>query len=110
MPKVKRERCPKCGSVEMVNYMFVDNSRIRVYVKCAKCEGFVARYTIERYTSDKTYESMLRYLGKQRFESGRRVKNIIEGYSKEIEQEFNRVIQLTKENEEEERMEKIIMD
>ena len=108
MEKVKRERCPVCGSVKMVNnFVKYEDGTIRVYVECSQCGSFVARYTLKRYTSNKPFESLLNFLRKPT-ESGRDVLKNIEAFTKEIEEEYRRIKEKVKEKEEKQKIEEII--
>jgi hypothetical protein len=61
--KAKKETCLKCGATEMENLVRIEEGKtLKVYVRCAKCKTFVARYLVSTYTSDMTYESLLRGL------------------------------------------------
>ena len=108
MEKVKRERCPVCGGLKMVNnFVKYNNGTIRVYVECAHCGRFVARYTLQRYTSNKPYESLLLFFRKP-IESGRSTLKNIEVFTEEIDREFNKIKEQIKEKEEKKKIEEII--
>jgi len=108
MEKVKRERCPVCGGLKMVdNFVKYEDGTIRVYVECAHCGSFVARYTLQRYTSNKPYESLLHFFRKP-VDSGRSVLKNIEAFTEEIEKEFKEVKERIKEKEENQKIEEII--
>jgi hypothetical protein len=87
---VKLETCPKCQSKKMENLVRVEaGQHVKVYVRCLDCQTFVARYTLERYTSDKPYESLLKNLRGQSNTIGtRELAREIEAFSQEIEKEF----------------------
>lgn len=87
---VKIETCPKCGSQNTENLVRVEFGRpVRVYIRCSACGTFVARYTLERYTSDKTYESLLRFMREHgHCVASRSRAQELEGFSREIEKEF----------------------
>jgi len=88
--QVRLEHCPKCHSVNTENLVRVQTGEpIRVYVRCRDCGTFVARYRLERYTSDKTNESLLRYLRKHGHSISSRIgAREVEGFSAEVEREF----------------------
>jgi len=70
-PQSKRECCPKCKSYEMHNRVLVrPGEDSAVYVECAACGEFVARYTLKRYTCEDPYRSFLRQMRHQRMSSG----------------------------------------
>jgi hypothetical protein len=107
--RARLEHCPECGSVEMRNNLyFCRGRRLRVYVQCAACGGFVARYTLRGYTSNKTYESLLARLRDTRLTSGKRTMHIVESFGENIDEEYKRVIDLVKTNEDQRRIEEII--
>jgi hypothetical protein len=61
--KAKKETCLQCGATEMENLVRIEEGKVlKIYVRCAKCKTFVARYLVSTYTSDMTYESLLRAL------------------------------------------------
>ncbi|MBN2380845.1 hypothetical protein JXM67_13690 [candidate division WOR-3 bacterium] len=88
---VRVEHCPKCHSRKTENLVRVQTGKpVRVYVRCTDCGTFVARYTLERYTSDKTYESLLDYLRKHGHSISSRFRaHEVEGFSKEVEKEYS---------------------
>lgn len=109
MSLAKRERCPKCDSINLINNMLVEEGQpIKVYVQCCECGAFVARYTLEYYTSNEKYESLLNYCIKSHADSGRRMSRKIRTYSEEIEEEFKRCKELIKKGEDDRRVEEII--
>ncbi len=105
----RTERCEHCGSTEMKNKMyFCKGKNIKVYVECAKCGKFVTRYTLSGYTSNKTYESLLRKLRFQRINSGKRTFITVQTFGKQVEEEFERVRELIRTDEDDRRIEEII--
>ena len=103
------EHCPECGSVEMRNNLyFCPGQRVRVYVQCASCKGFVARYTLRGYTSDKSYESVLNRLRETRLTSGKRTLRIVEGFEDSVDEEYRHVLDLVKTRQDQRRIEEII--
>ncbi|MBS4015376.1 MAG: hypothetical protein KGZ86_02950 [Candidatus Latescibacteria bacterium] len=96
MENAKKEACPKCNSENLINYVHVKTGEhIRVYVECADCHHYVARYTLLTYTSDKPYEVLLRRLKCLEYASGKKALRELEEYSKNIEAEFNHIKSLT---------------
>lgn len=109
MVSAKRERCPHCGSIELINNIFIkEGEPVKVYVQCFKCRKFVARYTIDYYTSSKRYESFLSRVSKRCFDSGRNVCKRVKAFDETIEEEFEQCKKLIKEREEEKKIEEII--
>ena len=92
---VKVETCPKCGCKNTENLLRVEKgSPIKVYVKCSECGTFVACYTLERYTSDKTYESLLRLMRKRGHSVHSRFRaKEIDGFSAEIQEQFRKTLE-----------------
>ncbi len=92
MESAKRETCPKCKSTTLINNVLVKTGdNIKVYVECANCHAFVARYTLLTYTSDKPHEVLLRRLRCLEYASGKKALRELEEYNKFIEQEFAHV-------------------
>lgn len=87
---VKIESCPHCKGTGMENLVRVEPGQPpKVYVRCDKCKVFVARYTLEHYTSDKPYESLLSSLhGQGCCISSRQRALELEAFSREVEEEF----------------------
>ncbi len=107
--RARLEHCPECGSVEMRNNLyFCRGQRIRVYVQCASCGEFVTRYTLRGYTSNKSYESLLRGLRDTRLTSGKRMLRIVEGFGKSVAEEYRHVLELVKTKQDDRRIEEII--
>jgi hypothetical protein len=103
------EHCEECGSTATKNNIyFLKGEYIRVYVECADCGAFVARYTLRGYTSNKTYESLLRKLRSSRFNSGKQTMRAVELFGRDVAEEFSHVRGLIKHHQDERRMEEII--
>jgi hypothetical protein len=103
------EHCPRCGSVNVRNNMYFLKGRpLRVYVECVDCREFVARYTLRGYTSDKTYESLLRRLRDARLTSGKRTLRLVEGFGVDVEKEYARVLDLIRTHEDRRKVEDLI--
>jgi hypothetical protein len=106
---VRLEHCPKCGSVNVRNNLYFLTGRpLRVYVQCADCREFVARYTLRGYTSDKTYESLLRRLRDAKLTSGKRTLQLVEGFGEDVEKEYAHVLDLIGTQEDRRTVEDII--
>ncbi|MFO7916350.1 MAG: hypothetical protein R6U43_11760 [Candidatus Krumholzibacteriales bacterium] len=103
------ERCEECGSTATRNNLyFLKGEYIKVYIECADCGAFVARYTLRGYTSNKTYESLLQKLRSSRFNSGKQTMRTIELFGREVKEEFDHVREIIKSDEDKRRMEQII--
>lgn len=92
---VKVETCPRCGSRNTENMVRVEPGLpVKIYVRCSECKEFVARYTLERYTSDKPYESLLdiyRHCGCSI--ASRTQAHELEGFTECIRREFDETCQ-----------------
>lgn len=109
METAKLENCPVCKGVEHKNNVYIkEGEPVKVYVECANCGSFVARYTLLRYTSDKPYESLLRKLYCLRHSSGRNLLKEIEGFTTESGNEFEKVKLIVKDGREKRKVEEII--
>ena len=104
------EHC-RCGSTVVRNNVYLEKGkRMKVYVECARCGGFVTRYTLLRYTSDEPYESLLRKLRFTRLNSGKRTLRLVETLGGDIEEEYTHVLELIRTSEDTRRMEEIMED
>ncbi len=92
------------------NVYFCRGQSIRVYIQCASCGEFVARYTLRGYTSDTMYESLLERLRYTRLTSGRRTMRIVEEFGSEVADEYRRALELIRTDEDQRRIEEIIAD
>ncbi|MBN2184744.1 MAG: hypothetical protein JW746_05405 [Candidatus Krumholzibacteriota bacterium] len=105
------EHCPSCNSVLTKNNIyFCRGETPRVYVECAECGIFVARYALISYTSDKSYESLLRKMRFTRANSGKRTMKMIEGFETSVKKEFEHVLELVKTDEDKRHVEDIIAE
>ncbi|HDS09546.1 MAG TPA: hypothetical protein ENN73_04900 [Firmicutes bacterium] len=109
--KIRREHCPKCHETNMENILlFRAHEPVRVYVRCTNCKSFTARYTLERYLSDKTYQSYLENLLPVRL-SGKKVNEELEFLSEEVKNEFETITNALESAEEKDRkIEELIID
>ncbi len=111
MESSKAECCPRCHGTRMVNLVYVRTGQeTRVYVKCADCGSYVARYVLSRYTSDRSYESLLASLRGFAHRSGKRCLEQIEEFGAMVEAEFERVQKLAIENPQKQRVEEMICE
>jgi hypothetical protein len=109
--RARLEHCPECGSTGMRNNVyFCRGQPIKVYVQCASCGEFVARYTLRAYTSNKTYESLLGRLRYTRLTSGKRTLDIVEGFGEDVAKEYSHVRDLVKTQEDRRHIEDIIAE
>ncbi len=90
------------------NVYFCKGQSIRVYLECARCGSYVARYTLLGYTSDEPYESLLQKMRFTRVDSGREALKMVEAFGSDVQEEFKHVLELIKTHEDERRMEQII--
>ncbi len=103
------DHCMKCGATTVENNVyFCRGQRIRVYLKCAKCGSYVARYTLSGYTSDEPYESLLHEMRISRLTSGKSALHMVEEFGEDVQKEFEHVLELIASQEDQRRMEKII--
>ena len=111
MESAKAERCTRCGATDMTNLVYVrTGDSIRIYVRCSKCGGYVARYVLSRYTSDLSYESLLKTLHQFAYASGKRCLEEVEEFGAAIRAEFEKVQKLAAAQPEERRVEELIED
>ncbi|MBN2538235.1 hypothetical protein JXB37_08170 [candidate division WOR-3 bacterium] len=111
MESVKVEQCPQCHGRKMNNCAWVRTGEpVRVYVRCADCGAFVARYTLLRYTSEQTYESLLRNLRRFSYASGKRCLQEIEEFGTTVSAEFERVCRLADKQPEQRPIVELIRD
>ena len=105
------EHCPACHSVLTKNNIyFCKGKKPRVYIECAECGKFVARYKLLSYTSDKSYESLLRKMRFTRANSGKRTMKMVEGFETSVKKEFEHVMCLVKTHEDKRHIEDIIAE
>jgi hypothetical protein len=103
------EHCMKCGSTEMRNHAyFCKGQKVRVYMQCARCGSYVARYTLFGYTSDEPYESLLQRMRFTRLASGKRTFKMVEAFGKDVQEEYEHVLELVRTGEDQRRIEQII--
>jgi hypothetical protein len=109
--RARLEHCPDCGSTELRNNVyFCKGQPMRIYVQCAGCGQFVARYTLRGYTSNKTYESLLGRMRFTKLTSGKRTLHIVEGFGDDVATEYGHVLELVKTQEDRRRIEDIIAE
>ncbi len=97
----KREHCPSCDGVEMHNHVLVRPGKdVAVFVACADCGEFVARYSLKSYTCDDPYRSFLRLMRQQRMASGSLAASKASGFADELKEEFDLARRLSAEREE----------
>jgi hypothetical protein len=93
----------------MRNNLYVSKGApAKVYVQCADCDEFVARYTLRGYTSNKTYESLLERLRFSRLTSGKRTLHIVEAFGGEVDREYRHVLDLIKTQQDKRPVENIL--
>uniref|UniRef100_A0A7C6AAH8 Uncharacterized protein n=1 Tax=candidate division WOR-3 bacterium TaxID=2052148 RepID=A0A7C6AAH8_UNCW3 len=100
MEKAKKEHCPKCKGTMMINNVYVKTGEnIKIYVECANCHSFVARYSLLTYTSDKPYEILLQKLKCLEYRSGKKALRELEEFDRCVESEFKVVKSLAEQEE-----------
>lgn len=110
METVRIEHCLKCGGTEMRNLVYVNPPKdIKVYVQCAHCREYVCRYTLKRYTSEETFESLLKLLTEREHHiiSGREQKSRLAYHTTQVEEEYKKVLKMA-EHGDQRRVEQII--
>jgi len=99
--KSKREHCPKCGSIMMSNYILVRPGKdVEVFVECAVCGTFTARYGLHTYTSEDPYRSYLRMMRHRRFSSGADAKKKSKEFSTSLWEDYEKVKKIITDHEE----------
>jgi endogenous inhibitor of DNA gyrase (YacG/DUF329 family) len=114
METARTEHCPECQGTSVHNqFHFVPGRRTLVYVQCASCGAFVSRYALERYTSNKPYESLLQTLSAHRShygDSAHQVRKQLESYGEEVSEGYRRVLGLLAKQEDQRKIEQILAD
>ncbi len=111
METVKYETCPKCGSLNVRNNVYINHGEpMKIYVECAKCACFVARYTVSKYTSNKPYESLLQNLRREVFPGSRATAKMIEEFSTPVAEAFEYIKKLRDTVKEKRKVEEIIVE
>lgn len=112
METVRLEHCPRCDGTEVSNYLHIRQGKpILVYVRCNKCQCYVCRYSLSRYTSDKPFDSLLQLIGHGEADgsSAREMIQRIETFTIDVKAEYERVLQLAA-KEDKRLMEQIIAE
>ena len=108
MEKAKKEQCPKCNGSTLINNVYVKTGdNIKIYVECANCHSFVARYSLLTYTSDKPHEVLLQKLKCLEYRSGKKALRELAEFDRSVEQEF-KTVKFIIEKQEAESVEKLI--
>jgi len=101
LERSKLERCPKCDSARLKNYVHIRAGEdAEVFVECADCASFVARYTLRAYTSEDPYRSYLRLMRTKDLASGVRTRSRGEGFAERLWDDFAKVKEEVAEHEE----------
>ncbi len=109
--RVRYEHCPNCGGIEVRNILRRAPVRsLDVFVECANCRGFVARYEVQRYTSSKSYEDLLTRLGSSGGESARRIMEVMSAFDDDVATQFKQVQELVQSSEDPSKIEEIITE
>lgn len=105
------ERCPGCGSQRVKNLVHWERGEpLQVYVACAACDTFIARYTVARYTSSESYEGLLRLLGGHVVTSERQLMRELAAMDDEVRRRFDHVRELVDRQEDPRRIEQILYE
>ena len=105
----KREHCPACDATQMSNFVHVrPGNDVEVYVECAACKTFVARYTLRAYTCEDPYRSYLRFMRRRRMSSGAAAHKKADEYVKELWDGYARAKELAQAWEEERSVEELL--
>ncbi|MCP4228693.1 MAG: hypothetical protein GY771_00910 [bacterium] len=73
MEIAKKEHCPKCGSEDVRNQVYLRGGRnIQIFVECAFCGNLVARYKLNRYVTSSKRFNFLEFYRKKGFFGGER--------------------------------------
>ncbi len=73
MEIAKKENCPKCGSVDVQNQIYLQRGRnIEIFVECAVCGHLVARYYLNRYATSSKRFNFLEFYRKKGYFGGKR--------------------------------------
>jgi hypothetical protein len=94
--KAKKETCLKCGATDLENLVRVEEGKpLKIYVRCSRCRAFVARYIVATYTSDMSYESLLKILRSSQLSCHdcRGSMRELEAFSRQVQEEFQRTEQ-----------------
>ncbi len=105
----KREHCPQCDSVAMLNYVHVSPGEdAEVFAECSECGAFVARYTLRSYTCDDPYRSYLRHMRTRGHDSGALARKSAEQFASKLWDDYAEVKQLVAEDEEARHLEDLL--
>ncbi len=110
MEIVKKEKCLKCGSIDVHNQVYLQGGRnIQIFVECAVCGHLIARYSLKRYcSSDKRFSLFESYRKRVYFGGERRILKEVGAYKKRISDGWGRVKRLIAENEPEDRSDNVL--
>jgi hypothetical protein len=107
----KREHCPDCDAVAMENHVLMRPGRdVAIFVECAACGAFVARYTLKSYTCDDPYRSFLRLMRQRRMASGSLARDTAENFQEELLEEFRLAKEIAAAREETRDLEELMDD
>ena len=105
----KLEHCPNCGKTEMKNFVHVTpGNDMEIFIECASCGTFTARYIIKIYTSDKPYESYLRLFHQRPMDSGPATKNAISLFKERLMKNYREVKEAVSKQEDPRTIEEIL--
>ncbi|MDA7907924.1 hypothetical protein N9C66_00450 [Akkermansiaceae bacterium] len=92
--EIRHQTCLSCHSQELENIIVRDAGRTQsIFVRCAKCHEFVARYILkEYYHHGRTLDSLLQSTG-QSVESGREMLHQFKEREGTAKAQFEKMIQ-----------------
>lgn len=109
--KTKREHCPHCDGTALHNLVLMRPGRdVDVFVECAACGRFVARYTLKDYTCEDPYRSFLRRMRQRRMASGSKARQSAERFQAELEADYAQARRQVRSDEETRDLEELLDD
>ena len=99
--RTKREHCPHCDGTAMHNLVLMRPGQdVDVFVECAACGRFVARYTLKDYTCEDPYRSFLRRMRQRRMASGSQARQTAERFKADLDADYAQARRLANSGEE----------
>lgn len=97
--EVLHQTCQACGATELRNILVREPGHAQmVFVRCARCDKFVARYRLQSYYhAGKGIESYLRSLGAGAAESGRQQLDEFLQLEEEATSQYQRALEALEE-------------
>ncbi len=102
MERVRIQHCHSCNSKHTENIFYTKTGDpVAVYVRCAECGTFVAKYILQSYAGHKSYDSYLTSI-KGQSASGRKTLKDIKKFDIDIQLGYDKVLKLLEDKGEEE--------